>query len=388
MILTDLQKTTCFNNQPNQQRRDDNVTTQQPRPRANPMSPPMFQFSSPPTSPQQQTSFHAGTSQNSANINHHQQQQPSTSENKNRNSSRANPKTKNASHHDCDCSEDEMHEISEKRQSIFDSNATGNANMPHSNAKKTKLSNSSSIESSSFEEVVVAGKSEDDWLFVEKSKGKAASSSTTDKSDEVIHSSSPSQVNLDDTAASSSSYIPNHDSGVDNADIQRLMRRRSDSSLLSLRKSGTITIDASSINLLQGANEVKKVEISCRKCGKAKSKIKEEILKLSEQLKSSNRSAEEINAKINEFMEYLESNHASEMTEIEDTQANATANEPFIPSSSSHDEIEENIFDENEGINVYGSEETEPASFTTHDIPSSSTSTPRRFISLDDIHSR
>jgi hypothetical protein len=361
------------------------------------MSPPMFQFSSPPTSPQQQqqqtSSFCPGTSQNSANRN--QQQQPSTSDlshsNNNNNSSRANPKT-NKEHPDCDCSDDEMYEISEKRQSIFDSNATGSGNMLHSHAKKTKLSSNSSIESSSFEEVVVAGKSDDDWLFVEKSKGRVAagtSSSTTDKSDDVNHSSSPrSQMNLDDTAASSSSYIPNHE----NADVHRLMRRRcSDSSLLSLRKSGTITIDASSINLLHGANEVKKCEISCRKCGKTKSKIKQEILKLSEQLKSSNKSAEEINAKINEFMEYLESNHASEMTEIEDTQENAAANEPFIPSSSSHDEIEENIFDENEGINVYGSEEIEQISHARdmlHDTPSSSTGTPRRFISLDDIHSR
>lgn len=83
-------------------------------------------------------------------------------------------------------------------------------------------------------------------------------------------------------------------------------------------------------------------------------------------------------------MEYLESNHASEMTETEGSQAGA--NNPLIPNSNSHDEIEENIFDENEGINVYGSEETSQLHFSQQ--PSCSTSTPKRFISLDDIRTR
>jgi hypothetical protein len=49
----------------------------------------------------------------------------------------------------------------------------------------------------------------------------------------------------------------------------------------------------------------------------------------------------------------------------------------FIPTSSSHDEIEENIFDENEGINVYP---TDASRSFTQELP-------RRFISLNDIQS-
>lgn len=137
----------------------------------------------------------------------------------------------------------------------------------------------------------------------------------------------------------------------------------------------------SSFDPSQSGSEVKKLKISCNKCGKAKSNIKKEILKLSEQLKSSNKSEVEVNAKIREFLDYLESkSQPSEMTETEDSQMQTNQNEEgarFIPTSTSHDEIEENIFDENEGINVYPSTEE-------HE----SLSTPRRFISLDDIHSR
>lgn len=383
--FSDLQ-TTCFKNEPNQQRRD-NVTTQQPRSRNNPMSPPpqMNQSSSSAFSHQNQSqppppqhNNYPGTSQSSANRN-----QPSTSNSNNSRSS--NPKT--PLQHDCNCSDDEIEEISEKRQSIF--NAAGN-----SHSKKTKLSNSSSVESSSFEEVVVAGKADDDWLFVEKSKKNA----TTEKSEVAHQSTSPNPINNNETAAStsSSSFIHNSNNIPSSADTRKLSRRRSDSSLLSFQKTPSITIDASSFNLLQGASEVKKIKISCRKCGKAKTKIKEEILKLSEQLKSSNQSEDEMNAKIIEFMDYLESNHASEMTETEGSQAGA--NDPLIPNSSSHDEIEENIFDENEGINVYGSEEREQTSShqqqqhqqNLHQQPScsTSTSTPKRFISLDDIQKR
>lgn len=74
------------------------------------------------------------------------------------------------------------------------------------------------------------------------------------------------------------------------------------------------------------------------------------------------------------------------MTETDNSQVQSNQNDDesgarFIPSSASHDEIEENIFDENEGINVYPTED--------HDsLGEASSSTPRRFISLNDIHSR
>ena len=105
-------------------------------------------------------------------------------------------------------------------------------------------------------------------------------------------------------------------------------------------------------------------------------------------MKSSNKSENEINAKIKEFLDYLESkSQPSEMTETEDSQMQSNQNDEnlegaqFVPSATSHDEIAENILDDNEGINVYPSEEHVP-------MTQSSTSTPRRFIQLDDINSR
>lgn len=165
----------------------------------------------------------------------------------------------------------------------------------------------------------------------------------------------------------------------------RRMRRRSDSQLLGLKKSNSITIDASSFDPSQSGSEVKKLKISCNRCGKAKSNIKKEILKLSEQLKSSNKSEAEVNAKIKEFLDYLESkSQPSEMTEdthTDQNDENASEGARFIPSSTSHDEIEEDIFDQNEGIHVYPVEESDA-------FMHSSPSIPRKFIQLADIHSR
>jgi hypothetical protein len=153
---------------------------------------------------------------------------------------------------------------------------------------------------------------------------------------------------------------------------------------LSLRKSSSIFLDTSAIDPTQRYDsEVKKLKVSCNKCGKAKSRIKSEILKLSEQLMTSNKSETEVNAKIKEFLDYLESkSQPSEMTETEATEIDENLEAAALRTSNSHDEIGENIFDENEGINVYPS--------SSNDIRQSATvdsSATRRFISLDDIHS-
>jgi seryl-tRNA synthetase len=173
-----------------------------------------------------------------------------------------------------------------------------------------------------------------------------------------------------------------------NPEVRKLTRRRSDSSLLSLRKSSSIFLDTSALDPTQRYDrEVKKLKVSCNKCGKAKSKIKSEILKLSEQLMSSNKSEAEVNAKIKEFLDYLESkSQPSEMTETEASSIEENvegAQCASIPTSNSHEDIGANIFDENEGINVYPSaSHSSYQPLTTQDAGAT-----RRFISLDDIHS-
>lgn len=227
--------------------------------------------------------------------------------------------------------------------------------------------------------------SDDNWQIIEKTASngmktieKPADELSVDDVNVTV-TPSPNQTSQDQDMARS--MIPEP---VVNPEVRKFRRRRSDSSLLSLRKSSSMTIDLSSFDPTQSASEVKKVKISCNKCGKAKSSIKREILKLSEQLKSSNRSEVEVNAKIKEFLDYLESkSQPSEMTDTEGSRQTEENPEGarFLPTSSSHDDIEENIFDENEGINVYPSSD-EPQ------YGESSSSAPRRFISLDDIRSK
>lgn len=291
-------------------------------------------------------------------------------------------------HDDCNCSDDEMSEITEKRQSIFEG-VPGPSGCSNTQGQST-AANSSSSDSSSFEEVRASAVriNDENWEVVEKTASNGVHLLETPANEMVIDDI--------DTAASVSpnrSSLNSHDMHrslnpeLANPKVRRLTRHRSDSSLISLRKSNSITIDMSSFDPSQSGSEVKKLKISCNKCGKAKSNIKSEILKLSEQLKSSQKSEVEVNAKIKEFLDYLESrSQPSEMTETEGSQVQTNQNVEgarFIPSSASHDEIEENIFDENEGINVYPSTE-EHESLTSQ----TSSNTPRRFISLDDIQSR
>lgn len=378
--FVDFQKTTCFNqaSQPSRQ-----PTTQQPRSssaRSNPASP-----HTPTTTSAPAPELDRGESSNSsANISH---AVPSSS------SSDARPSASKPPRNDCECSDDEMNEISEKRQSIFDGNPGTSG---YNSQTKPKVANSSSSDSSSFEEVepsATAKLSDESWQVIEKTASngirtieKPPDALSIDDINNMSVTSCPIPTNSQLNDLSRSLALD----AAANPEVRRLTRHRSDSSLLSLRKSTSITIDASAFDPSQSGSGIKKLKISCNKCGKAKSNIKQEILKLSEQLKSSNKSEAEVNSKIKEFLDYLETkSQRSEMTETEDSQVQTVEIDEnlegarLIPSSASHDEIEENIFDENEGINVYPSS----SDAEVHVQPSPS-STPRRFISLDDIGSR
>lgn len=176
--------------------------------------------------------------------------------------------------------------------------------------KRTKLSNSTSKESdSSFEEVFV-GKSDDAWLLVQKSKQENASPKSENNQ----------SVNLMQQIPSTSS-----------SSIAQTVTVRTHSGQVFKR----ISVD---LSLNHHADNIK---VSCLKCGKVKLKIKKEIMKLSEQLRSLNCTEEEINLKIKEFIEFLESMNKHNTSEL--------------TSHSSHDEIDENLLEENEGINVYAS---------------------------------
>lgn len=260
--------------------------------------------------------FSASSANNEVHV---QQQQPSTSDLSG--VPRQNPSAQTST--DCACSDNEDYDerrISEKRESIL--------HQQPRTVKRTKLSKSGSNESdTSFEEV----KSDDDWLLVNQ-KSKEATSSPTPTNETNPEPSTSVPIPIPSTSAST---------------IQNDLNR--------------INIDAST-----SINTPRNIKVSCRKCGKTKSKIKQEILKLSERLKASNRTEEEINEKIKEFVNYLESmkkNDSSEVTETEESQANE------MPNAVSQDDIAENVLDENEGINVYASTSSfEGNSFTVNNI--------------------
>jgi hypothetical protein len=226
---------------------------------------------------------------------------------------------------------------------------------------------------SSFEDIAVYKQSDDDWQLIDKSPNcKPESSSFV----------SENQLQTENISGVTSIL----DSSTVNQNWKKMSRRRSESSIIGLMVQNNRNVDASLLIANVGNDrDVKNLKISCRKCGKTKSKIKEEIIKLSEQLKSSNQSDEQIKTKIDEFMDYLETkSQTSEMTETEESQQNnndTNFDVAFVPHSASHDEIEGNIFDENEGINVYATQ-------SVLNEPSCSKNVSKRFISLDDINSR
>lgn len=415
----DLQKTTCFtnSNQPNQKKT--NITTQ-PRPRSqqesNPTSPQTPLNANATSSDSSYNNTTAGTSNNGASYFRNSNIPPVVSSNPNRptrtrfvhtsgntsplqpsqNASNANlprnsiPSAHTEHHHeDCDCSDDELDEkeISEKRQNIFDNNNAGpsgwNINLAPVTVKK-----SSSTESSSFEELEPTPNG-DHWQFIVKTSSNGveivADGMSIGGGSNSNTAPSPNQNNSSNSNNMAKSLIPEPNPST--SELRRITRRRSDSSILSsMKKSNSLIIDASAMDLLLGPSEVKKVKVSCNKCGKAKTNIKREIVKLSEQLKSSNRSEAEVNAKIKEFLDYLESkSQPSEVTDSENSQNGqgqrtvgsgvASGN---LPTSNSNDDIEEDIFDDiNDGIHVYGTNSTEQQQSETN---------LRRFVQLDDIH--
>lgn len=209
---------------------------------------------------------------------------------------------------------------------------------------------STSNDSSSFEDLAIGATSSDEtWQFVDK----------TENADNNHPNKTPE---MSQPAAQTSQHA-------------KITRRRSDSSiLLNLPKSKSIIQIDPSLE----ASTVKKLKISCQKCGKAKSSIKKEIAKLRSQLEASNKTEEEVNARVYEFLNYLEAkSRSSDLTDSEESHASQVCGTE-IPVSMSNDEIQESVFDENFGIHVYGSEADEQAA----------NSNAKRFMQLDDISSR
>jgi hypothetical protein len=289
------------------------------------------------------------------------QQQPGTSEILRSPSSSQRQGLAQPHDNDCDCSDDEMTDISEKRQSIFDFDGPGPSG--HCQMRSTQSKSASTV--SSFEEIVPSTEklSDDSWQVINKT----SSNCNRNENDDALEDPT--------TSSNKTKAFPESD-----ATTRNKLRRRSDSSLLDLRKTGCVKIDAISTDPIKSFDdEIKRVKI-CNKCGKAKLKIESEFIKLCEQLKTSKKSEAEVSAKIKEFLDYLESkSQHSELTVSENYESTN-----FIATSNSNDEIEEIGAS---GLVALGAE-------NIHQEPqlcinqSSTNSTPRRFISINEINTR
>lgn len=267
------------------------------------------------------------------------------------------PHSKDSQNINCECcSEQVLAEISEKRQSIFNEDGSDLCN----NAKKAKIEDTTS--DSSFEEVVESiQKCDDDWQFIEN-----------EKLDEYANNNKTIQLNLNETSNQNQQSDNNESSSCEN--LVDTIRRKSDSSLVNLKKSFD-NVDISTSSNFNG--QIANIKICCKKCGKSKSKITEEIIKLNEQLKSSHRTEKEISAKIKQFIDYLD-------TKLESTEA--VRNEVTVPldSSGPSTSVEQSfsINDSNsENIGALSNEES-------NNQPSCSFNTSKRFITLEDLQSR
>ncbi|XP_070507254.1 putative leucine-rich repeat-containing protein DDB_G0290503 [Chironomus tepperi] len=332
-IATDLQKTTCFNQA--SQTKKENVMTQQPKASGSNLS----QINN-------TNHLNCGASTSSSEI-----MQDGQDEN-----ASYIPHLKNNQLLNCECCSDEaLAEISEKRQSIFNEENNDLCNNP----KKAKIEDTTS--DSSFEEVVASIRQcDDDWQFIENEKlNEFGNNNINNKSIQLNLNETFNQKQQSDKTSSCENLV-------------EVVRRKSDNSLLNLKKSFD-NVDISTSSNCNG--QVTNIKISCKKCGKPKSKITEEIVKLNEQLKSSHRTEKEISTKIKQFMDYLD-------TKLESTETVRNEINMPIDTSGPSTSVEQNL-----RINFTNFEKTEASSNEESTQPSCSFNTSKRFITLEDLQS-
>ncbi|KAL7045951.1 hypothetical protein ACKWTF_002414 [Chironomus riparius] len=326
-IATDLQKTTCFNQA--SQSKKENVTTQQPKASGSNIS--QVNNINP---------LNCGASTSSREM-----AQVLPFEN-----ASYIPHLYDIQNINCECCSDEaFEEISKKRQSIFNEKNSDLCN----NAKKAKIEDTTS--DSSFEEVVASTRQfDDDWQFIENENLNELGNTIYNKS---------IQFNLNETVNQNQKSDNNNRSSCGN--LVETIRRKSDSSLLNLKKSFDNVDISTTSNFHLGP--IVNFKVLCKKCGKYKSKITEEIVILNEQLKSSHYTENEISAKIKQFIDYLD----TKSTEV-------VSNDVLVPTGSSTSV--EQKFNSSENTEASLNEESITQPCCSFDIS-------KRFITLEDLQS-
>lgn len=293
----------------------------------------------------------------------------------------------------CECSDEEG-----DKKTILD-NKPGPSGCAPANSQPNKINNANgndnnnqtsrvSTESSSFEELGAiggnssgVGESSENWQFIEKTSSNGVTVGSNQESSSREATTSTTNHNMCQSMLEQDS--------VQNADLlRRVTRRRSDSSIF-IKKSVPSPTSRLEENALLEGNEAKKLKASCRKCGKQKNRIKQEIQKFREQLEQSQQSEAEKNAQLIKFLADLEkhSRQSTEVTDSEESQASQATrmnvdSNTNVPTSASNFDIDEDIFDDiNDGIHVYGTNEDQS-------VAAAVASAAKRFAQLEDIGSR
>lgn len=318
----------------------------------------------------------------------------------------------------CDCSDDEI--ITKfRREYSTNSNDASLSVSPHakdmnstaSSSRSTETGDSSNI--SSFEDLGANGADVDNWQLVEKPIA-TSNHTVSPATDETVESKS-SNVDVNHSVANKSDQREksnqteanqceatetpcesNEKTKIFGNQKRRILRRRSDGIAYVASSSSVVrNLYIDNDENVSGASTSEEisdsgVRKSCTKCGKTKGDIRKYIERLRKQLQTTTNSSEmEIKEQLEAFLKFLESRSRSS------TEANAdTLDSPSVESTGDPangassqvertgtnfsdfviDDFDEFEIDENEGINVYGS-----------DAPSSTT---RQFFTLDNIESK
>ncbi len=342
-----MQKNACFSNA--QQPKRDNVTTQQPRHSPDQIfNPPGFSNQQPTPTPNNSINLNSNASSettspivsspghNSSNSSHSEKISLSNI-----------PKISNDQ--GCECSDDEADE----KKTIIDNNTLPGP----SGCAASKKNQSMSRDSSSFEELgAVGGDSNEKWQFIEKTSSNGVQ----------IANDQPSQTDSSELYKS----LLQPPTNSPNSEIRKFLRRRSDSYIVQMKNTP---------NVIDDCNEAKKLKVSCKKCGKQKNRIKQEIAKFREQLESSNQTEEEKQEQLRKFLSDLEQQSRQSMDITDSEESQASHQHGNVETVTTPSDVVDDVFgmdNEMDGIHVYGHNEEQ------------SNSTVKRFTELEDIGSR
>lgn len=312
---------------------------------------------------------------------------------------------------ECECSDDEtiskftkeymktspLKEIDSRQNVEPEAGPSGNSNNLSSTDTKGDTSTTSS-----FEELgaSASGVSNGDWLFITKPSEELPTSNvmnTECTQPQNEDSNASSNINLTNltfqnvqahSSHSSQSIYPGTSS--DQQRVRRLVRRRSDGAIYNSSGTKLFSDDMEEMSEDETLRKRSKTS-SCDKCGKSKRSLKRHVARFKRQLETTNASEMEIKKQLEAFLQYLETCNKNSVdgtdtesieeridtannVDIQDQALGDNEITDFDQLNDDDDEDDNYDFEYDEGIHVYGTDETK--------------GTPRQFVNINDYANR